>query len=245
MNAGAIVFDSRYCGPRGFVNGGYAAGVLARAIDGPAEVMLKAPVPFATPVALSATEQGFAAHAGGAEIASLAPARVDADLPTLPGEAEIDAARTRFLADQGMTVLYPYCFVCGKKREAGDGLRIFAGPANATVNADYWTPDESLAEDSLVRPEFLWAALDCPSAFALRIEGRAVLLGKFAVEIKRRPAPGERLLVAAWTTGGERRKHYSSSALLDEGRTVIAQANALWIEPADAALLARLKTENI
>jgi hypothetical protein len=48
---GPVVIDRRYCGPKNSANGGYAAGVFARVIDGPAEVTLKAPPRFDVPIA--------------------------------------------------------------------------------------------------------------------------------------------------------------------------------------------------
>ena len=125
-------------------------------------------------------------------------------------------------------------------------MRIFAGPVpDVDFNADQWTPSDDLAgEDGLVRPEFVWAALDCPTAFALRMDNAPVLLGRFTVEVRRRPAPGEPLIVAAWRDGQEGRKHFSSSAIYDEKRDIIAVANAVWIELNDSAMLARLRAEN-
>lgn len=245
-----VVIDKRFCGPKGSANGGYAAGVFAQVIDGPAEATLKAPAPFDTPIEIAPDpedEGRFIARAKGAAIASIAPGMVSLNPPPLPDEAGLERARDAYLADRAMTLIYPYCFVCGKHREAHEGLHIFAGPVpDSPVNADHWTPGAGLAgEDGLVRPEFVWAALDCPGAFALRMdEGAMVLLGRFTVDIKRRPAPGERLVVAAWKTGQERRKHFSSSAIYDEAGEIIAGANAVWIEIVDPALLARLKAEN-
>jgi hypothetical protein len=242
-----VVIDSRYCGPRAFANGGYAAGRFAQVIDGPAAVMLKAPAPFDTPIAIASGDgfaRRYAATANGAEIALIEPAEVSVSLPPLPPPGAVEAARAAFLSDEGMTLYYPYCFVCGKK--CADGLHVFAGPApGSPVNADFWTPSPALADaDGLVRSEFIWAALDCPGAYALRLDGALVLLGRFSVEIMRRPAPGERLLAAAWRTGHEGRKHYADSALVDEAGALVAAANAVWIELNDPALLARLRLEN-
>lgn len=242
-----VVIDRRYCGPRASANGGYAAGLFARAVEGPAEVTLTAPPRFATPIAFHETGGGaFSARAGGEEIARIRPGAPALDPPPLPDAEALDAARAAFLADEGMTMVYPYCFVCGKKRAEGDGLRIFAGAApESPVNADRWAPSADLAsDDGLVAPEFLWAALDCPSAFALRTAGAPVLLGRFTADIARRPTPGEALTVAAWRTGGEGRKHYAASALFDEAGALIAAANAVWIEIANPALLEKLRTEN-
>lgn len=59
-------------------------------------------------------------------------------------------------------------------------------------------------------------APDEASRFAARANG---------VEIAR-VAPGERLVVAAWKTGQERRKHFAAAALYDEDRSIIAAAEA-------------------
>lgn len=242
-----IVIDKRFCGPKASANGGYAAGVFATVIDGPAEVTLKAPTPFDAPIEFRKGEAGaYAAMCGGLELASMRPAAIVVETPPAPDAREILAAREAYLADKAMTLIYPYCFVCGKNREEGDGLRIFAGATpDGPVNADFWTPHASLAdEEGLVSPEYLWAALDCPSAFALRGGRNPVLLGRFSADIARRPAPGETLTVAAWRTGVDGRKHYSSSAIYDAAGAVIAAANAVWIEIKDPALIAKLRAEN-
>ncbi|MEO1311844.1 MAG: hypothetical protein AAFV51_12910, partial [Pseudomonadota bacterium] len=114
------------------------------------------------------------------------------------------------------------------------------------LNADHWTPHESLAgEDGLVAPEYLWAALDCPSAFALRPPPhRMMLLGALSAEIRRRPKTGERLVVMAWPKGTEGRKHFADSAILDEGGEAVAVANALWIELNDPEFVQALRAQN-
>ncbi len=243
-----IIIDKRFCGPKASANGGCAAGVLAKAVGGRAlEVTLKSPPPLGEPISIRQADGGaYEAFHRETLIATIAPGSVSIDPPPLPRDADIAAAHDAYVRDGGMTLVYPYCFVCGKKRQGDDGLRIFAGAApDSPVNADFWTPASGLAdEDGLVGAEFLWGALDCPGAFALRMDDAFVLLGRFTAEITRRPAPGEKLIVAAWRTGQEGRKHFSASALYDENRTVIAAANAVWIELNDPAMLARLKAEN-
>ena len=242
-----VTIDKRFCGPKSSGNGGYSAGLFARVIDGPAAVKLMKPPPFDTPIHLRQVENGFEAVVGDSVIASIEPANVRVDPPEMPSDADIAAAHDDFLETIGDAHLIPYCFVCGTKRAPGDGLRIFSGAApDSPVNADLWTPADDLAgDDGLIRPEFLWAALDCPTAYALRVGDRMTLLGRLAVDIYRRPKPGERLIAAAWRTGEEGRKHFSSSVLLDENREFIAAANALWIELNDPALIARIKSENV
>lgn len=242
-----VTIDKRFCGPRQSGNGGYAAGLFAQVVDGPAAVMLKSPPPLDTPIELRRTDDhGFEAICGDTVIARTEPAAVSVDAPPALDEASVAAARDNFLIDADGEHLLPYCFVCGDKRAQGDGLRIFAGPApDSPVNADFWTPSPDLADESgLVRPEFLWAALDCPSAFALRNGLNLSLLGRLAVDIKRRPEAGESLVAAAWRTGKDGRKHYSASALYDEMGDVIAVGDAVWIELNDPAFLKKLRLEN-
>ncbi len=243
----SVIIDSRFCGPKSSANGGYTAGLFAKVVGGAAEVTLKAPPPLDTPIKLRKTQDGaWQAVCGETVIATVRPGAVEIDPPPLPDGEAIAAARERYVKDVEVTSMLPYCFVCGVKREPGDGLRIFCGPAaEGPVNADFWTPAQDLAgKDGLVRAQFLWAALDCPSFFALRTGTSLGLLGRLTVDIKRRPAPGERLIAASWRTGREGRKHFSASALYDQKRDMIAAANAVWIELNDPAFLARLKAEN-
>ncbi|MEQ8748984.1 MAG: hypothetical protein RIC52_04330 [Amphiplicatus sp.] len=239
---GAIVIDKRFCGPAGSANGGYASGALAAFIDGPAEVTLKAPPPLGARLAVERRGDGVVALSGETLVAEARPAGVAADLPPIPDAKAIDAARAEFHANP-QSRIFPNCFVCGPRRD--DGLRIFAGAASTGVNADYWTPADDLAgPDGLIAPEFVWAALDCPSAFALRRTEGLCLLGRYAVDIARRPKPGERLTVIAWKERSDGRKHFASSALVDENGEAAAIANALWIDVADPVFLERLKQEN-
>ena len=244
-----VIINKRFCGPKASANGGCAAGVLAKAVGGRAlEVTLKSPPPLGEPISIRQSGAGaYDAFHRETLIATIAPGTVAIDPPPLPSDADIAAAHDAYVRDEAMTLIYPYCFVCGKKRQADDGLHIFAGAApESPVNADFWTPASSLAdEDGLVGAEYLWGALDCPGAFALRMDDAFVLLGRFTAEIKRRPKPGETLIVAAWRTGQDGRKHFSSSALYDEDRALIAAANAVWIELSDPAMVARLKAENV
>ena len=82
---------------------------------------------------------------------------------------------------------YPACFVCGPTRDEGDGLRIFPGPVEGReLYAAPWTPDDSVADDEgIVRPEFVWAALDCPSGIVTDLFGDVgrILLGRLAAEL--------------------------------------------------------------
>lgn len=243
-----VEIKTRFCGPKSSGNGGYSAGLFAQAIEGPAAVMLKRPPPLNAPISLKPLgDSRYEAVCDDALIALAEPAAVNINAPDLPDDDSVAAAHEAFLSDAGGEHLIPYCFVCGNRREKGDGLRIFSGPVkDSPVNADFWTPTRDLAaEDGFVRPEFLWAALDCPCAFATRVWPRLTLLSRMAIDIRRRPRPGERLVIAAWADGHDGRKHHASSVLLDEKRDVIAAANTLWIEVANEALIAQLAADRV
>ena len=92
---------------------------------------------------------------------------LELELPNCPTLAQAEHAAAAFPGFKSH--LFPRCFVCGPAREAGDGLRIFSSPLQGqTLHAAPWVPHESLADDrGDVATEFLWAALDCPSGFAV------------------------------------------------------------------------------
>jgi hypothetical protein len=78
--------------------------------------------------------------------------------------------------------------------------------------------------------------MDCPtaSAFALSNEPEpvgVVLLANLALDIKVLPSFGDHCVVTAWPLGRAGRKWFSAGALLSADGTVLATAEALWIEP--------------
>lgn len=240
-----ITIDRRFCGPAKSGNGGYVCGRLASFINGPAEVRLTAPPPLDTPLDVLPSEKGVELKQGNTLYGMAWAKTPQVDVPALPAAEAINAAHDEYLTHLDQHAL-PHCFVCGPKREAGDALRIFAGevPGQA-VNADYWTPDKSLADETgLVRPEFLWAALDCPSYFALRLWGHFALLASLTAQVFDRPKAEEPLVVLAWADRSEGRKHFANSAIVTADGTPLALANALWIEVNDPELLKKLKAEN-
>lgn len=233
----------RFRGPPQSGNGGYTCGLMANHLDGPAKGMLRQPPPLDTPIDILRDGEGVKAMAGDLLIGTAVPAEIRIDLPAIPDAAGIEAAREAYLAT-AQTHAIPGCFVCGPKRSPEDALCLFTGPVpDSPVNADTWVPAEEYAgEDGLVRPEFIWAALDCPTAFALRHgDSKLCLLGSLTAEIYRRPAPGERLIAMAWKQGVDGRKNYADGALVDEAGKVIAAANAVWIELTDPKMIAAIR----
>jgi len=240
---GSFRVDRRYCGPPNSGNGGYVCGQLARYLKGPVKGKLLAPTPLETELDIVSEGRGVAAYAGKQRIAVAAPAPVEIELPELPSEIGLRAARAAYLVDADGHPL-SHCFVCGPARAQGDALRLFTGPVpNSPVNADTWVPSEDFAaDDGLIRSEILWSALDCPTAFALRHgDTKLCLLGSLIAEIYRRPKPGERLIVMAWARGVDGRKNYGDGALIDENGEIVAAANATWIELTDPKMIEAVK----
>src|SRR5262249_61295387 len=121
---------------------------------------------------------------------------------------------------------FPTCFVCGPERAQGDGLRILVGPvAGRDVAADAWTPGADLAgDDGVVRPEFVWAALDCSggvgSWLVEALDGNPYVLGRMAVRIPAVVRAGEPHAVVGGRIGLDGRKQTAGSAVFPAGRAL-------------------------
>ncbi len=234
-----ITIAPRFCGPAGMGNGGYCCGIVAQAFDAvqgrdahnAVRVRLHAPVPLDTPLVL--TSDGAAAELRNGEtlVASGAPAPLEIAPPPAPTrEAAADAVQ-RFIAyDDHVS---PECFVCGPKREWPDALCLFTGPlADAPdVVAAPWSPRAEFAdENGSIRPEIVWAALDCPSYFAFGDASLRALLGTLTAEIYEAPYADEPCVVIGWAVSQDGRKHKGASALYGEGGRLLGAAAATWIE---------------
>lgn len=231
MQLESLTIPARFCGPPLSGNGGYVCGRIARHIDGCAAVRLLAPPPLDLALSLELGEHGVVRLMNGATpIAEGRSARLDLVVPPAPGLDEAEQAAHHYLGLRHHS--FPGCFVCGPLREAGDGLRIFPGrlPERPLVAAP-WVVDPSLASDGQVPAEFLWAALDCPGAFAfLPVEtGMALVLGQLTACIDGQVQPGERCLAMAWPLGIEGKKHLAGSAVFSATGQLVAFAQATWI----------------
>ncbi len=224
-----LVVEHRFRGPSASGNGGYTAGRVAAFVDAPTvEVTLRLPPPLDRPLQVVRVGEGVEVRDGDALVAEARPSDVDVEPPRRVGVTEADAAEARYVGEGEHA--FPECFVCGPARERGDGLVLRPGPAGGVV-ATTWRPDATLGVGD-VRDEFVWAALDCPGAFAVELVGRGTrVLGRLTVRIEERPVVGEQYVVVGWPLGGEGRRQEAGTALLDEGGRVLAVARAVWIEP--------------
>lgn len=239
----SIIIDKRFCGPPNSGNGGYVCGLLARHIEGSAEITLRAPPPLGRPLEiLAAAEGGVDLRENGTLLATGRAMPLEVGQIPIVTFSEAEEAACRTSRDERNHPL-PSCFVCGPARAHGDGLRIIPGPLPprgeewpATL-ASSWIPYSNLAGgDGLVAPEFVWAALDCPTGFAstgarhLGMNGdESILLGRMSARIDNRPRPGERCVIVAWPTGREGRKLFADAALLGPDGELLAVSRATWL----------------
>ena len=218
-----VVIMSRFRGPKDSANGGYTCGLLATLLGEEAEVTLRRPPPLERPLDVVRADGRVELRDGGALVAEAVPTRVELELPE-PVALELAEASAMPRGDESSP--FPECFVCGRARAAGDGLRIFAGPVpGRSVHAASWVAPESARE-------LVWAALDCPGAYASGAAGRGeAVLGRMAARVERVPAAGEACVVVAWPIGEEGRKLYPGTALFSADGEVLARARATWIVP--------------
>jgi hypothetical protein len=220
-----IVFDRRYRGPLTSANGGYACGRLASFVGADTvEVTLRLPPPLGRPLEVRTEGDGAQLLDGPAVVAEARPAALEVDVPPPVSLAEARAGRERHVR-LGEAV-FAECFVCGV-REEGDGLGVYAGavPGREPVHASPVTFPESTAEVA-------WAAIDCPGAYAVGIEGRgSVVLGRMTARVDRVPAVGETCVAVAWPLGEDGRKLHAGTALFGESGDLLAVARQVWIVP--------------
>lgn len=228
-----VVIDERFRGPPESGHGGYVCGIVAGLIGDTAEVTLRRAPPLGRPLEVERLGEGrVALRDGDTIVVEGAPGTVEIEVPAPVGFAQAREAAKSFWGLDSHP--FPMCFGCGPERTAGDGLRMFAGPVEGRdVVAAPWVPDASLADgDGLVRPEFLWAALDCPggaSALGRSAQGLVVVLGRLAAKVIGPVKRSEECVVIAWPLGRDGRKLYSGSALFSDGLELRAVARATWI----------------
>jgi len=228
-----ITIPARFNGPLESGNGGYCCGMVAARIEGTAEVSLRAPVPLDNPLQLAAGGDGTATLAHGEQTiaAGHAVGEVGASAPEPVGVEDARRASERYKSPRDG--LFSRCFVCGPARE--DSLGVFAGPVEGRdLVASPWTPPEWAAGAAgEVRPEIVWAVLDCPTYFAA-YPGEDMplsMLVRQSTEIHRPVAAGAEHVVIAWPIEIDGRKRHAGSAVLSAEGEVLATARVLMVEP--------------
>ena len=205
----------RFNGPPDSGNGGYTCALVAAAY-GANEVTLRRPPPLDTPLRV----EPDGVYDGDALVAAASTTTVTVEPPPFPGYDAALRAQDRYagLVDHP----FPTCYVCGPRRD--DGLGLKPGPIRNDLAACTWTPADAGAEQ-------VWAALDCPGAWALlQTDESPIVLGRLAVEIVTLPAPHQPHVVVGWRhKPREGRKHFAGTALYDAAGTLLARGQAVWV----------------
>ena len=84
-----------------------------------------------------------------------------------------------------------------------------------------------------MRPEFVWAVLDCPNFFAVYLgeDLRMSFLARLTAGLTGPVPAGEEHVVVSWPIGVDGRKRHSGSAVLSADGDTLALGRALMIEP--------------
>jgi hypothetical protein len=161
---------------------------------------------------------------GDAVVAEARVSELAIDPPAPVSFASAEQAASRFVRIGNP--VFGECFVCGIRDER-DGLGIYAGPVagREPLHAAPWTVLES-------SPELVWAAIDCPGAYAVGAAGRGdMVLGRMTARINRIPESGDRCVVVSWPLAEDGRKLFAGTALFAEDGELLALARQTWIAP--------------
>lgn len=217
-----LTIARRFRGPLDSANGGYAAGLLARALGTSAEVTLRLPPPLETPLTLVRDGEHLLLRDGERLIAEARPAEPAVEAPAAPAFEDAVAAGPGLPSGWG-TAGFGECFSCGERPEA-DGLAIHPQPFDGLVAAAWVARDVSV--------EVVWAAIDCAGAYAAGEPGRGEpVLARMTARVDRLPEEGERCVVIGWPLGEDGRKLHAGTALVGEDGRSAAVSRQLWIVP--------------
>jgi hypothetical protein len=237
-----LTIPARFEGPPGVANGGWLAGLLAAATGDPcsATVTLRKPTPVDAALTLTSGDGPgtMTLTLGDGEYAGVVPVDV-----TLEAHAPVPWDVATAVAPSYIGLVrhpFPGCVVCGSARDEAEALCLRPGRLSADVVAAPWRPAPWTDDGTghAVLPA-VWAALDCPSAWAIDDEGRAVVLGRISARIAAAPRVGERHVVVGWVRERtSRRIAQCGSAVYDENGAVLAVAASTWFA-VDIATFAR------
>lgn len=227
---------ARFNGPPASANGGYTCGLVAGVLgDGPTRVSLRAPPPLDTELEVLPTHSGIQVRDGDRLVAVGERAELD-----LEPSAAINPARAAEASEAGYERWsaghpFPGCFTCGPTRRPGDGLRLFPGPLGDGRFAASWNPDAGLADrEGRVEPEYVWAALDCPTSAPVASWGGPVaVLAQLHARIDAPVRADAPHAIISWPLTVEGRKRHAACAIFDEDGRPLALSRALWIELRD------------
>ena len=231
-----LTIPARFNGPPGSANGGYTCGRVAQLVGAAeVEVSLRAPPPLERPLDVVRDGERVELRDGESLVAEGGPAELRLEVPDAVARGEVAAAEEAGRETWTAKHPFPTCVVCGPAREAGDGLRIFpaALPHRDGLFGACWTPSELEGDgDGWVRPELLWAVLDCPTSAPVANfgEGPPMVLASLAARLGCPVRVGEPHTILSWGLEVNGRKRRAAAALYDSDGILTCVSRALWIE---------------
>jgi hypothetical protein len=232
--AESVKIPARFNGPPGSGNGGYTCGRVAGLLGSEVtQVSLRRPPPLERALGVVRDGERVELRDGEALVAEGAPDELLLDVPDAAPAADVatavDAGRERWAAGHP----FPTCVVCGPLRD--DGFDIVPAPLSGRdgIFGACWTPGEETDDgDGWVRPEFVWAALDCPTSAPVANfgEGPAMVLASLTARLGCPVRVGEPHTILSWPLAEDGRKHWAGAALYDSDGMLTSASRALWIE---------------
>ena len=228
-----MTIPAGFNGPPDTGNGGYTCGLVAQHVEAEvAAVSLRAPPPLERPLELVRFGERVEVHHAGTLVATGAPANLLMDVPDPVSPEEARAASHSGRGRWASAHPFPTCVVCGPDRHE-DGFGVTPGPLTGELFAADWTPDASVGDgEGNVRPECVWAALDCPTSAPVANfgEGPPVVLAGLTARLGCPVRVGEPHAILSWPLGVDGRKRHAAAALYDSEGRLLCASRALWIE---------------
>jgi hypothetical protein len=232
--AETLTIPAWFNGPPTSANGGYTCGRVAQLVGAEVvEASLRRPPPLDRPLEVLRDGERVELRYGDTLVAEGGPSELLVDVPEPVPADEVAAAVAEGRARWAQGHPFPTCVVCGPARE--DGLQIFPAPLPGRdgIFGASWTPGESTGDgDGWVRPELVWAALDCPTSAPVANfgEGPAMVLASLTARIGCAVRVGEPHTILSWPLDEDGRKHWAAAALYDPDGLLTCASSALWIE---------------
>jgi hypothetical protein len=229
-----LTIPARFNGPPASGNGGYTCGRVAELMGAEVvEVSLRSPPPLDTTLEVERGGERVVVRNGDTLVAEGAPSELLFDVPPAAPASEVAAAQEAGRERWAEGHPFPTCFVCGPAREDGFGIFPAALPGRDGLFGAHWAPGEASDDGSgCVRPELVWAALDCPTSAPVAHfgDGPAMALASLTVRLGCPLRVGEPHTILSWALGEEGRKHWGAAALYDSEGILTCASRALWIE---------------
>lgn len=232
----SILIPGRFNGPPGSANGGYTCGRVAERVGADAaQVSLRSPPPLDTPLTVVRDGDAIELRDGDTLVARGGPAELLQEVPDAVARDEIEQAEVEGRDRWTAVHPFPSCYVCGPAREPGDGMFIFPVelPGRDGLFGAPWTPGESTGDGrGWVRPEQVWAALDCPTSAPVANFGAGppMVLAQLTARLGCPVRVGEDHTILSWALDTDGRKRHAAAALYDSEGRMLCASRALWIE---------------